>query len=58
MIPIRIINNLLTIFILVGLGWMIYQSRSGDKFDTFKERLQKIVGGGKDNGGYKFGRNR
>jgi len=56
MVSSRIFENLLTIVILAGLGWVFYQHFQGnDTFGKFKEKMGKITGGNKNG---RFGSNR
>jgi uncharacterized membrane protein YphA (DoxX/SURF4 family) len=58
MVQSRIIENLLAVVILFGLGWLFYQHniQGNNNFDNFKEKMGKIVGGNK-NDKSRFGRN-
>ena len=49
-------NNILTLLILIGVGWIIYQSVKGnDVLLSIKDKVGRFTKGGNNNG--KFGRN-
>jgi hypothetical protein len=55
MIPSRIFENLLTILILFGLGYIFYAHLSGNnKFERFREKMKRVTGG---NNNGRFGNN-
>lgn len=57
MVTSRIFENLLTILVLGGLGWILYQHFQGnDTFSNFKDKMGKVIGGNK-NGRFGFRRN-
>ena len=50
-------NNILTLFILGGVGWIIYDTIKGnDTFANMKDKIGRFTKGGNNNG--RFGRNR
>lgn len=55
-IPPRIIDNLLTIIILFGFGYLIYQNLQGkNPLEKIKERIRNMKGRN-NQGGYDYGK--
>lgn len=44
--PTRILNNLLVLGILAGIGFMIYSKMNKDKIQSVKEKIQGWMGKG------------